>query len=108
MIKTLGLAKAFPGIGGLIAKIGPAIMGLSGPIGWTIAGVVAIGAAFIILYKKSTWFRNGVHAAFNKLKPVVMEFVNLIKGYAVKAFEKLKTFVYKALDKKESVVLIVE
>ena len=92
MIKTLGLAKAFPGIGGLIAKIGPAIMGLSGPIGWIIGGVVAIGAAFIILYKKSTWFRNGVNKAFNMIKPHVKELANLLRGYLGKAFDKLKEF----------------
>ena len=97
MIKSLGLAKAFPGIGGMIAKIGPAIMGLSGPIGWTIAGVVAIGAAFIMLYKKSTWFRNGVHTAFNKIKGPAIELANLIKGYLGKAFEKLREYGTQAM-----------
>lgn len=111
--KAVGLFKKFQmfkAAGGL-AKIVPMLAGLSGPIGWVIAGVVALVAGFVLLYKKSTWFRNGVNKAFAQIKPHVMELANLLKGYLGKAFDKLKEFgvkhgptIRKAFDEMKPVI----
>ena len=92
-----GLAK----IGPAIAKIGMAIKGVfaalmaGNPIAWIIAGIVAVVAGFVLLYKKSEWFRNGVNKAFNMIKPHAIELGNVIKNYIGKAFEKLKEYADK-------------
>ena len=92
-----GLAKFGP----MITKIGMAIKGVfaalmaGNPIAWIIAGIVAVVAGFVLLYKKSEWFRNGVNKAFNMIKPHVMELGRLIKNYLGRAFDKLKDFATK-------------
>ena len=92
-----GLAK----IGPAIAKIGMAIKGVftglmaANPLTWIIVGIVAVVAGFVLLYKKSEWFRNGVNKAFNMIKPHVMELGRLIKNYLGRAFDKLKDFATK-------------
>ncbi len=92
-----GLAK----IGPAIAKIGMAIKGVfaglmaANPLTWIIVGIVAVVAGFVLLYKKSEWFRNGVNKAFQMIKPHVMELGRLIKNYLGRAFDKLKDFATK-------------
>lgn len=92
-----GLAKFGP----MITKIGMAIKGVfaalmaGNPIAWIIAGIVAVVAGFVLLYKKSEWFRNGVNKAFNMIKPHAIELGNVIKNYIGKAFEKLKEYADK-------------
>ncbi|WP_353423668.1 peptidoglycan DD-metalloendopeptidase family protein [Staphylococcus xylosus] len=54
----VGLTSVFP-------KLGAAIAFATGPIGLTIAAIVALGAAFVIAYKKSETFRNIVNGAVN-------------------------------------------
>lgn len=34
-----------------------------GPVGWAIAAIVAVGAAFVVAYYKCEWFRDRVNAA---------------------------------------------
>ncbi|WP_436950613.1 peptidoglycan DD-metalloendopeptidase family protein [Staphylococcus xylosus] len=53
-----GLTQVFP-------KLGAAITFATGPVGLIIAGVVALGTALVIAYKKSETFRNIVDGAFN-------------------------------------------
>ena len=51
-----GLTQVFPKLG--------AVVGLfANPVGLVIAGIVALGAAFVIAYKKSETFRNIVNGA---------------------------------------------
>ncbi len=105
--KAVGLFKRFQmfkAAGGLaqfapaIAKIGMAIKGVlaaliaGNPIAWIIAGIVAVVAGFVLLYKKSEWFRNGVNKAFQMIKPHVMELGRVLKNYLGRAFDKLKEF----------------
>ncbi|AWI45087.1 phage tail tape measure protein [Staphylococcus nepalensis] len=52
-----GLTQVFP-------KLGTAITFATGPVGLIIAGVVALGTALVIAYKKSETFRNIVNGAF--------------------------------------------
>lgn len=39
-----------------------------GPVGWVIGAVILVGAAFVLLYKKVKWFRDGVDAAWKWIK----------------------------------------
>lgn len=54
---------------------------LSGPVGWVIAGIVALGVAFTVAYKKSETFRNIVNAALNGVKKAFMTVFNVVKGF---------------------------
>lgn len=101
--KVISLFTKFGGIGGTIAKIGPLITKLNsafgfltGPIGWAVMAVVGLIAAFVLLYNKSVWLKNGVNKAFAQIKPHVMELINLLKNYLGKAFEKLKQYAVQA------------
>ena len=70
-LTTIGrVAVASKNAGGIIAgittlfpKLGAALTLATGPVGLTIAAIVALGAAFVIAYKKSETFRNIVNGA---------------------------------------------
>ncbi|WP_316964948.1 peptidoglycan DD-metalloendopeptidase family protein [Staphylococcus arlettae] len=51
LIKVTGVAKL----------IGPIMGALTGPIGWVTLGIVALGTALVVAYKKSETFRNIVN-----------------------------------------------
>lgn len=53
------------GITSLFPKLGMALTLATGPVGLTIAAIVALGTAFVIAYKKSETFRNIVNGAIN-------------------------------------------
>ena len=96
-IKLGGIPGMIAKIGPLVAKIGPALGALTGPVGWVVMAIVGLIAAFVLLYKKSVWFRNGVNKALNMIKPHIMALGNLLKGYLGKAFEKLKQYGTQAM-----------
>ncbi|MDN5906905.1 MAG: tape measure protein, partial [Staphylococcus equorum] len=88
------------GITSLFPKLGAALMVATGPVGLTIAAIVALGAAFVIAYKKSETFRNivngaisGVVAGFKILWSGIMTVLTPI-GNAIAKFgqELAKTF----------------
>ena len=75
-----GLQAVFP-------KLATSISVMTGPVGWITAGVVALGIAFVVAYKKSETFRNivnnalnGVKIAFDKVKDAVLGIFNIFKG----------------------------
>ncbi|MEK0151635.1 tape measure protein [Tetragenococcus halophilus] len=59
-----GLTAVFP-------KLGAALSVLTGPIGITVGIIAALGAAFVVAYKKSETFRNIVNSAFEGIKNVI-------------------------------------
>lgn len=61
---------------------------LTNPVFLVIAGIVALGAALVIAYKKSETFRNIVNGAFGVLKNVVGGTVTFITGVIVPFFTK--------------------
>ncbi|WP_436867370.1 peptidoglycan DD-metalloendopeptidase family protein [Mammaliicoccus sciuri] len=69
-----GITKVFPKLGWTLAK-------LTGPIGWITLGVIALGTAFVVAYKKSETFRNIVNAALNGVKQTFITIGNIIKGF---------------------------
>ncbi len=69
-----GITKVFPKIGWTLAK-------LTGPLGWITLGVIALGTAFVVAYKKSETFRNIVNAALNGVKQTFIAIGNIIKGF---------------------------
>jgi flagellum-specific peptidoglycan hydrolase FlgJ len=44
-----------------------AILLLSGPIGWTIAAIIAIVAAVVLVYNKWTWFHDAINSTAKSL-----------------------------------------
>ena len=75
------------GITSVFPKLGAAIGALSGPLGWTVLGIAALGTAFVIAYKKSETFRNivntsvtGIVNTFKAAKEIVKGFFQLFQG----------------------------
>lgn len=88
------------GITTLFPKLGMALTLATGPVGLTIAAIVALGAAFVIAYKKSETFRNivngavsGVVTAFKWLWSGIMTVLTPV-GNAIASFGRqlAKTF----------------
>ena len=49
-----GLSAVFPKLAGAFTVLG-------GPVGWIVAGIIALGTAFVIAYQKSETFRNFIN-----------------------------------------------
>lgn len=58
---------AFKKFGTWALKVAPWLSALTGPVGWVIAGLVALGVAAVIAYKKSDTFRRIVDTAFRAI-----------------------------------------
>ncbi|WP_204243475.1 tape measure protein [Mammaliicoccus sciuri] len=70
----IGITKVFPKLGSILGT-------LTGPVGWITLGVIALGTAFVVAYKKSETFRNIVNAALNGVKQTFITIGNIIKGF---------------------------
>jgi TP901 family phage tail tape measure protein len=71
----------FAGLGKVVTAFRSVWLGLqilfaASPIGLVVVGLVALGAALVITYKKSETFRNIVNKAFGAVRDVVMGVVN--------------------------------
>lgn len=73
--------KLLKSVIGIIKSVGVAIKlaFMANPIGFLIGAVAGLIAIFVILYTKSTWFRNGVNNAIKQIMPHVKELGKLIK-----------------------------
>ena len=73
--------KMLQGAIGIIKSVGIAIKMafLANPVGVIIGAIVGLIAIFVILYNKSTWFRNGVNNAMKQIMPHVKELGRTIK-----------------------------
>lgn len=108
---AVGGLNIFSKIGGWIGPAVTAIVGFLGPVGLVIAAIVAIGAAFVVLWNKSEGFRNffiglwdgivnvasnawqGIQNAWNG---VVEWFSNLWNGVKETASNAWNSFIEKA------------
>lgn len=107
-----GIKSALPKIGQLITKIpmiGGAVTALSGPIGWAIAAIVAVGVAFVVAYKKVDWFRDGINGLVDVIKvfggKILSGLTNTVKA-SIKHFKDWRDSLPKGdLLKKSAVAL---
>jgi phage-related protein len=86
------------------------------PIGLIIAGIIALGAAFVLAYNKVGWFRNLVNTLFSWFMTAVNFVVNFVKnhwqlliaiilgpmgiivGLVIKYWSQIKSFVLAAVN----------
>lgn len=73
------VTKASPLLGMALKGIGSAATFMLGPWGLVIAGVVALGTALVVAYKKSKTFRNIVNGAMNGVKTVFLSLWGVVK-----------------------------
>ncbi|WP_447402323.1 phage tail tape measure protein [Lysinibacillus sp. fkY74-1] len=82
-------------IGALISAIGT-IMTVMGaalvPVLAIVAGIAALGAAFVVLWKKSETFRDGVKAVFEAIKEVVMTALDAVVTFVKAKLDEIKKF----------------
>lgn len=71
----------FKGFTNLMPKTGALLLKLTGPVGWITLGIIALGTAFVIAYKKSETFRNIVNKALNGVKQTFITISNVVKGF---------------------------
>jgi tape measure domain-containing protein len=69
-----GLQAVFP-------KLATSISVMTGPVGWITAGVVALGIAFFVAYKKSETFRNIVNKAVTGVMNTFKAAMGIVKGF---------------------------
>ena len=82
IIKTIGLIKT--GVSGLFGLI------MAHPVVAIIAGIVALVAAIVHLYKTNETFRNIVNAVWNGIRQIITTVVNGISGFLKKAWEGIR------------------
>lgn len=73
------VTKASPLLGMALKGISSAATFMLGPWGLVIAGVVALGTALVVAYKKSETFRNIVNGAMNGVKTVLLSLWGVVK-----------------------------
>lgn len=79
-----GLTQVFP-------KLGAAVGFMTGPVGLIVAGVVALGTAFVIAYKKSETFRNIVNGVLEAIKNGFIVLWNVLKPVLAAIWDIVKT-----------------
>lgn len=83
------LLNIIPMIAGGFEIVGGAIAAMTGPVGLTIAAIVAIGAALVVAYNKSETFRDVVHTVFNFVKDVVTDVISVVSEYVLEKWAYL-------------------
>ena len=80
---AIGIASKVPGILSTVSGGAKALWGIlaANPIVLVIAGVVALIAIFVTLYKKCEWFRNGVNAIFGGIRDFIKGVIDKIKDF---------------------------
>ena len=101
------LAIGVGAVGGFMAAwgvlwtvIGPVITGLSammGTVALVAVGIIALGAAFYLLWTRSETFRSGVIAGWNAIKAAALAVWGFIAPYIQQAISAVVTFVQSKL-----------
>lgn len=104
---AIGLMSAgLGGVGASAVVATPAMTALAGvftfitgPIGLTIAAIIAVGIALVALYKKSDTFKEGVKAIFEQVKTIFSTGMSFIKTVMEQGWNVLRQIfqVFKAL-----------
>ncbi len=92
-----GLTQVFP-------KLGTAIGLFSGPVGWIVAGVVALGTAFVIAYQKSETFRNIVNGVLEAVKNGFIVLWNVLKPVLAAIWDIVKTVFQQINDAGKEII----
>ncbi|WP_210131618.1 peptidoglycan DD-metalloendopeptidase family protein [Staphylococcus sp. GDK8D30P] len=92
-----GLTQVFP-------KLGAAIGLFSGPVGWIVAGVVALGTAFVIAYQKSETFRNIVNGVLEAVKNGFIVLWNVLKPVLAAIWDIVKTVFQQINDAGKEII----
>lgn len=74
-----------------------AVAALTGPIGLTIAAIVALGAAFLVLWNRSETFRNGVMTAWEQIKQAALSVFGFLQPYIQQAMSAVMNLVQSVL-----------
>ncbi|WP_051405041.1 phage tail tape measure protein [Bacillus cihuensis] len=77
-----GISKLFPAIaraGGLLNFLRLGLAALTGPVGIVIGVLTLLGAGFVLLYKNSETFREGIHNLITKIKDLAKDALAVIK-----------------------------
>lgn len=86
LFKVTSTAAGTKGAAGAVARIGPSILGLSGPIGWIIGALAALTGVFVTLWNKSDAFRSLMIQIFDDFKDTVIKDIESWK----ESFESVK------------------
>lgn len=65
---------------------------ITGPIGLTIAAIIAIGAALVIAYNKFEWFRDVVDAVWQAIVGVIMAAVDGVVAFVQEIATQISTY----------------
>lgn len=79
-------------IGGA-GTFGEAMLLISGPIGWIIAAVIALGVAFVVLWNQSETFKNGVIAIWNAIYTWAITNWPLIRDTIIAVFSAIWAYI---------------
>ncbi|MFF2457628.1 tape measure protein [Peribacillus simplex] len=93
-LKLGPLFKSIAKAGGLLKWLKSGFMALTGPVGLTIGILALLGTGFILLYKNSETFRNGVYNLLGVIKDLAQKALKAIKP----AIEAVITFFKDQLD----------
>lgn len=90
VVKTISFA--FAAWAGGAATLSEAMLLIMGPVGWVTAGIIALGIALFVLWKKNEKFRNGVIKIWREIKKVASEVWKAIKGDIEKSLTDIRAF----------------
>lgn len=82
-------------IGALISAIGTIMTALGAalvPVLAIVAGIAALGAAFVVLWNKSEAFREGVTVVFESIKEIVMTALGAVVSFVKAKLDEIKKF----------------
>ncbi|GKU81197.1 phage tail tape measure protein [Niallia sp. NCCP-28] len=88
--------------GGLIKWLRMGLMGLTGPVGLTIGALTLLGTGFILLYKNSETFRNGLLSGWNYIKNTAISIWGYIGPYITQIISSATTFIQEKLTQLKS------
>ncbi|WP_340373301.1 peptidoglycan DD-metalloendopeptidase family protein [Peribacillus sp. FSL E2-0218] len=93
-LKIGPLFKRIAEAGGLLKWLRLGFTALTGPVGITIGVLALLGTGFILLYKNSETFRNGVHNLLGKIKELAKNALKAIQP----AIQAIISFFKNQLD----------
>ncbi|WP_034801237.1 phage tail tape measure protein [Exiguobacterium oxidotolerans] len=91
------VASGIAALGGAAAILAGALAVITSPVTLVIAGLVALGAAFVVLYNKSETFRAGVTSTWEAIKSAAMSVFNFIKPFVMQAMDAVGAFIGQKL-----------